>query len=78
MDCAKVGPAVVTNGCPTKQICVSACPTQYWSGILQYTKELTAEKTGGALSNEVRTEGRKNMICEKGGATLTLFIHISD
>lgn len=35
IDCAKVGPAVVTNGCPTKQVCVAECPTTYWTWYVQ-------------------------------------------
>ena len=35
IDCAKVGPAVVTNVCPTKQVCVAECPTTYWTWYVQ-------------------------------------------
>nr|AKN21692.1 slc44a-3 [Schmidtea mediterranea] len=28
--CVKLGPAVFAFGCPTKQICVSTCPSQLW------------------------------------------------
>ncbi|XP_074655894.1 choline transporter-like protein 2 isoform X3 [Tubulanus polymorphus] len=33
LACARMGPAVAINGCPTPQVCVKSCPTNYWTFI---------------------------------------------
>ncbi|XP_067951394.1 choline transporter-like protein 2 isoform X2 [Watersipora subatra] len=66
VDCAKVGPAIVTNGCPTKQICVTSCPTEYWTWYVQYGLEQIADGLGTSVATARRETGRQNMTCEKG------------
>jgi len=31
VDCARMGAAVIATGCPTPQVCVSACPNKTWT-----------------------------------------------
>ncbi|XP_012942174.1 choline transporter-like protein 2 [Aplysia californica] len=57
LKCAAMGAAVVTQGCPTPQICVSSCPTTYWSYVETVAKEVGAGNT--ILSSE-----RSKMICK--------------
>ncbi|ELT97196.1 hypothetical protein CAPTEDRAFT_153937 [Capitella teleta] len=56
LDCAKVGMAILSTGCPTPQVCVSACPTGYWQWYTLYAQELG---TGSQSSS-----GRAKMICK--------------
>nr|KAG5694576.1 hypothetical protein BaRGS_032521 [Batillaria attramentaria] len=56
LQCAKMGAAVITLGCPTPQICVSTCPTSYWS----YVQTIAVETVNGLYD---ATE-RGLMICK--------------
>ncbi|CAL1544616.1 unnamed protein product [Lymnaea stagnalis] len=56
LKCAQAGLAVATIGCPTPQICVSSCPTEYWSYVQTVALETAA---GTHLSSE-----RNKMICK--------------
>ena len=56
IDCAKMGVAVAFSGCPTPQVCVEACPDDYWAWFPLYAEEI-------ALSS-VDASGRAEMICK--------------
>ncbi|PVD22194.1 hypothetical protein C0Q70_17999 [Pomacea canaliculata] len=55
LQCAKMGVSVVVNGCPTSQVCVSTCPTRYWS----YVQTIAVEAAGGLSKTE-----RELFICK--------------
>lgn len=57
LKCARMGPSVIALGCPTPQVCVSSCPTEYWVYLQTMAKETLA---GGSM---VPAE-RKKMICK--------------
>ncbi|CAG5121002.1 unnamed protein product [Candidula unifasciata] len=50
LKCAQTGAAVISLGCPTPQVCVHSCPTDYWSFVQTEVMEnaaraqLTAER----------------------------------
>ncbi|ELU15407.1 hypothetical protein CAPTEDRAFT_224558 [Capitella teleta] len=54
LDCAKTGPAIIALGCPTPQICIEQCPSEFWSW---QTHPLTA-------ADDAAERGR--MICLPG------------
>ncbi|RUS83474.1 hypothetical protein EGW08_008790 [Elysia chlorotica] len=56
LRCAQTGAAVVTMGCPTPQICVSECPSTYWT----YAQTIFYET---AASGQVSAE-RAKMLCK--------------
>ncbi|GFO29551.1 choline transporter-like protein 2 [Plakobranchus ocellatus] len=55
LKCAQTGAAVVTVGCPTPQICVSECPSSYWT----YAQTIFYEQGGSPLASE-----RAKMLCK--------------
>ncbi|GFR70795.1 choline transporter protein 2 [Elysia marginata] len=56
LRCAQTGAAVVTMGCPTPQICVSECPTTYWT----YAQTVYYETLAGSMV----TAERAKMLCK--------------
>ncbi len=42
-ECAKVGVSGFWSGCPTIQICVKSCPSEYWVYFLSELYELTGK-----------------------------------
>ncbi|KAK2157275.1 hypothetical protein LSH36_194g05083 [Paralvinella palmiformis] len=55
IDCYRVGPAVLSQGCPTPQVCVESCPTDYWQWLTLYAQE--------AASGTYDSAARSKMIC---------------
>lgn len=70
LDCAKLGPAVLANGCPTPQVCLNACPSEYWSWYAQEAAE-SAAATGGATAVSIVQAKRSKMICKYAVNPLT-------
>ncbi|XP_076454507.1 choline transporter-like protein 2 [Babylonia areolata] len=75
--CAQMGASVVALGCPTPQVCVSSCPTDYWV----YLQTVAIETANG--SNLDATE-RAKMICKysvdpsAAGSSVTTMVNDED
>ncbi|KAK3782436.1 hypothetical protein RRG08_033077 [Elysia crispata] len=56
LRCAQTGAAVVTMGCPTPQICVTECPSTYWT----YAQTIFYETQAGSQQSAERAK----MLCK--------------
>ncbi|KAK7504491.1 hypothetical protein BaRGS_00004357, partial [Batillaria attramentaria] len=56
-QCARMGPAVFVNGCPTTQVCVSQCPTENFFAL---------------TPNFNSDSNRRKLICKDGTSVLDL------
>ncbi|PAA71580.1 hypothetical protein BOX15_Mlig025792g1 [Macrostomum lignano] len=56
--CARMGIAVLQLGCPTPQVCVSECPSAWWSWLTAQTHETAIGR--------VSAEQRRPMVCLRG------------
>ncbi|XP_064649866.1 choline transporter-like protein 2 isoform X3 [Lineus longissimus] len=57
LTCARMGPSVLINGCPTPQVCVASCPNKTWA--FAETDFLEAPPM-----SKPQSETRKDMICK--------------
>lgn len=64
LECAKLGPAVLASGCPTPQVCLSSCPSTYWSWYAQAAAEETAKLSGVTGALAAAKSLRSRMICK--------------